>query len=60
MGLADLFANGLLDILTLQAVVKLVEVAVLGLLTTDHTVVGDVAVGIGGSLPLQNDLRRGV
>lgn len=41
----------------MEAVVKLVEVTVLRLLTTDDAVVGDVAVGIGGGLPLQDDLR---
>lgn len=46
--------------LTLQAVVKFREVTVLRLLMASDPVVGDVAIGIGGRLPLQDDLRRGV
>lgn len=44
----------------MEAVVKLVQVAVLGLFPTDDLVVGDVAVGAGGRFPLQDDLRGGV
>ena len=42
--------------LTLQTVVKLVQVSILLLLAADDLVVGDVAVRAFGSLPLQNDL----
>lgn len=48
------------SIRTLEAVVKLVQVAVLRLFPTDDPVVGDVAVGVGGRFPLQDDLRGGV
>lgn len=44
------------SIQTLQAVVKLVEVAVLWLLAADDSVVCDVAIGAGGGLPLEDDL----
>lgn len=44
----------------MEAVVKLVQVAVLRLFPTDDLVVGDVAVGAGGRFPLQDDLRGGV
>lgn len=49
-----------LEVLTLQAIIKLVEVTVLRLFTTDDPVVGDVAIGTGRGLPLQKDLRGGV
>lgn len=45
---------------TLEAVVKLVQVAILRLFPTDDSVVGDVAVGTGGRFPLKRDLRGGV
>lgn len=44
----------------MKAVVITVEVFVLRLLTTDDAVVGDVAIGTGGRLPLQDYLRGGV
>lgn len=44
----------------MEAVVKLVQVAVLRLFPTDDLVVSDVAVGAGWRFPLQDDLRRGV
>lgn len=52
-GTADAFGF----LLTFKAIVKLREVTVLWLLVTDDPVVGDVAVGTGGRLPLQDDLR---
>lgn len=42
------------------AIVELVKLAVFFLFVADNQVVGDVAVGIGGRLPLENDLRGGV
>ena len=47
-------------LLTLQTVVKLVQVSVLLLLAADDLVVGDVAVRAFRGLPLQDDLRGGV
>lgn len=46
--------------LTLKAVVIIVEVFVFRLLATDDPVVGDVAIGTGGRLPLQDYLRGGI
>lgn len=45
---------------TFLAVVKLVELAGLRLLKAGHYVVCDVAVGVVGRFPLQDDLRGGV
>lgn len=49
--------EGARQMLTLEAVVKLEEVAVLQLPSIDDLVVCDVAVWTGGRFPFQTDLR---
>lgn len=58
--IARRFTNTRVIYSTLLAVVELVVCDVLALLLAEDDVVGDVSVGIGGRLPLQNDLRGGV
>lgn len=46
--------------LTFEAIIQLIQLAVLRLPLPEHQVVRDVAIGVRGRLPLQNDLRGGI